>query len=155
MRTVATAAALALAACLPMPATADDIGNVNTAFHITGSDYISVEAFDDPDVKGVSCDLSRARKGGVMASVGLATDVSEFSIACRQVGPVDVDIRKLVAEHGEDVFSEKASTFFKTVHVRRFADSKRNTLIYLVYSDKVLDGSPKNSISAVPITPWR
>ncbi len=151
---LATLLALAATALCGPTARAEDIGNVNTSWHVTGSDYISVEAFDDPKVPGVACDLSRARKGGVLASVGFATDVSEFSVACRQVGPISVDVASLVSEHGEEVFSEKASLFFKTIHLVRFADRKRNELIYLVYSDKLIDGSPKNSISSVPIMPW-
>lgn len=155
MRTIATAAALAVAAFLPTVASADDIGSVNTSFHVTGSDYISVEAIDDPDVKGVTCDLSRARKGGIVAAAGFATDVSEFSIACRQYGPIDADIGKLADPHGVDVFKASANPFFKAIHVRRFVDAKRNMLVYLAYSDKLFDGSPKNSISSVPVQPWR
>jgi len=128
---------------------AEEIGSVSTVFKLLGpNDRIVIEAFDDPKVDGVTCHLSRAKKGGVSGAVGLATDSSDAAIACRQVGPITV---KEALEDGESVFNKRTSILFKTMQVVRFVDQKRNVLIYLVYSDKLIDGSPKNSISTVPI----
>lgn len=149
-------AAAALACVLAAGvARADEIGHVDTAFKLLGANHkIIVEAFDDPKVAGVTCFLSMARKGGITGSLGLAEDTSDASIACRQVGP----IRFLEAidsdEEGEEVFSARRSILFKRLQVVRFFDPKRNTLIYLTYSDKLIDGSPKNAISAVALMPW-
>ncbi len=110
-----------------------------------------VEAFDDPKVDGVTCYLSGARTGGIKGGLGLAEDTSDASIACRQVGPMEI---KGKFDPGDEVFTEKRSVLFKKLRVVRFLDQKRNTLVYLAYSDKLIDGSPKNSISAVPIMPW-
>jgi CreA protein len=134
------------------PAGAEEIGSVDTAFKIFGPNHkIVIEAFDDPKVEGVACHVSRARTGGVSGALGLAEDTSDASIACRQIGPV-----RFLAEieDGEEVFSERRSILFKRLHVVRFLDKKRNTLVYLVYSDKLIEGSPKNAISTVPIMPW-
>jgi CreA protein len=138
---------------LPVLAYAEVVGSVSTVFKLLGAnDKIVIEAFDDPKVDGVSCHLSRAKKGGIKGSIGLAEDPSNSSIACRQVGPIHVK-EKLV--EGEEVFSKSTSILFKTLHVVRFFDEKRKTFIYLVYSDKLVDGSAKNSISTVPVMPWK
>ena len=132
---------------------AEEIGSVDTAFKLLGANHkIVVEAFDDPVVEGVACHLSRAKTGGIKGSLGLAEDRSDASIACRQVGPVKF---KNKLSQGEQVFTKRTSLVFKTMQVVRFYDAKRNTLIYLVYSDRVIDGSPQNSISTVPILPWK
>ncbi|MEC8137091.1 MAG: CreA family protein [Pseudomonadota bacterium] len=128
---------------------AEEIGSVSTVFKLLGpNDKIVIEAFDDPKVEGVTCHLSRAKKGGVSGAVGLATDTSDAAIACRQVGPITI---KEEFEDGEPVFNKRTSVLFKTMQVVRFLDKKRKVLVYLVYSDKLIDGSPKNSISTVPI----
>ena len=128
---------------------AEEIGSVSTVFKLLGpNDKIVVEAFDDPKVDGVSCHLSRAKKGGVTGAVGLATDTSDAAISCRQVGPITI---KEELKDGEPVFNKRTSFLFKTMQVVRFLDKARNVLVYLVYSDKLIDGSPKNSISTVPI----
>ena len=133
-------------------ASAEQIGAANTSINLLGSnDRIVIEAFDDPKVPGVTCHLSRAVKGGMTADFGLASDKTEASIACRQIGPISFP-RPLT--DGESVFEVKMSLLFKTMHVVRFFDKKRNVLIYLVYSDKLIDGSPKNSISTVPVQKW-
>ncbi|MBF0179321.1 MAG: CreA family protein [Magnetococcales bacterium] len=138
---------------LPATAWCEVIGTVDTVFKMLGpDDKIVVEAFDDPKVEGVACHLSRAKKGGVSGGLGLAEDPSNASIACRQIGPVNI---KETLKEGEEVFAKSTSLLFKTLHVVRFHDKKRNTLVYLVYSDKIIEGSPKNSISTVPIMPWR
>ena len=133
-------------------ANSEEIGSVDTKFNLIGPDHkIVIEAFDDPKIEGISCHLSRSKKGGLSGALGLAEDTSDASIACRQVGPVRF---KDKLKNGEQVFSERRSLIFKKMQVVRFYDSARNTLIYLVYSDKIIEGSPKNSISSVPILPW-
>ncbi|MFC3608756.1 CreA family protein [Stutzerimonas tarimensis] len=137
---------------LPLAAQARQIGEVDTAFKLIGPNHkIIVEAFDDPKVEGVTCYLSRARTGGIRGGLGVAEDRAEASIACRQVGPISLaaDLRD-----GEEVFRERASLVFKTMQVVRFHDRERNALVYLVYSDRLIDGSPQNAVTAVPIMPW-
>ncbi|AQZ32428.1 hypothetical protein BHQ29_03470 [Pseudomonas sp. LPH1] len=137
---------------LPGLALAETIGEVSTVFKWVGpNDKIVVEAFDDPKVDGVTCYLSRAKTGGVKGGLGLAEDRAEASIACRQVGPIAF---KGTLKDGEEVFKERTSLVFKTMQVVRFFDSKRNTLVYLVYSDRVIEGSPQNAVTAIPILPW-
>ena len=137
---------------LPGLALADTIGEVSTVFKWVGpNDKIVVEAFDDPKVDGVTCYLSRAKTGGVKGGLGLAEDRAEASIACRQVGPI---VFKGKLKDGEEVFKERTSLVFKTMQVVRFFDAKRNTLVYLVYSDRVIEGSPQNAVTAIPILPW-
>ncbi|SFH81598.1 CreA family protein [Albimonas pacifica] len=141
-------------ACLlaAAPAAAEQIGEVDTAFKLVGANHkIVVEAFDDPKVEGVSCFLSRAKTGGISGSLGLAEDTSDASIACRQVGPIRF-LDELDA--GEEVFQRRTSIVFKSIQVVRFWDPERATLVYLTYSDKMIDGSPKNAISAVAVGPW-
>lgn len=137
---------------LPFTLPAEEIGSVDTVFKFLGpDDKIVLEAFDDPKVDGVSCHMSRAKTGGIKGGLGLAEDPSNASIACRQIGPIKMHEP---LEEGEEVFSIKTSLVFKELHVVRFFDRKRNTLVYLVYSDRLFEGSPKNSISSVPIRPW-
>ncbi len=135
---------------------AEEIGDVDTAFKLLGANHkIVIEAFDDPDVANATCYLSRAKKGGITGSLGLATDTSDASIACRQIGPINLpqEIRSGQLD-GKRVFKQRTSILFKKMQVVRFYDKKRKTLIYLTYSDKLIDGSPKNSISAIPIMKW-
>ena len=137
---------------LPGLALAETIGEVSTVFKWVGpNDKIVVEAFDDPKVDGVTCYLSRAKTGGVKGGLGLAEDRAEASIACRQVGPIAF---KGKLKDGDVVFKERTSLVFKTMQVVRFFDAKRNTLVYLVYSDRVIEGSPQNAVTAIPILPW-
>jgi CreA protein len=127
-------------------------GSVSTNFRWLGpNDKIVVDGFDDPKVHGVACHISRAETGGVKGALGVAQDTSDASIACRQVGPI-----KIVGElkDGERVFDEQRSLVFKTLQVVRFFDRERNVLIYVAYSDRVLTGSPQNSVSTVPIMRW-
>ena len=128
---------------------AEEIGSVSTVFKFLGpNDKIVIEAFDDPKVEGVTCHLSRAKRGGMSGAFGVAEDTSDASIACRQVGPITI---KGELEDGEQVFRERTSILFKKLQVVRFYDRKRDVLIYLTYSDKIIEGSPKNAISTVPI----
>lgn len=143
---------LAAMAAMPLLVAAEEIGSVSTVFKWLGpNDKIVIEAFDDPKVEGVTCYLSRAKTGGVKGGLGLAEDRAEASIACRQVGSV-----RFTAElkDGEEVFKERTSLVFKTMQVVRFFDRKRNTLVYLVYSDRIIEGSPQNAVTAIPIMPW-
>lgn len=135
---------------------AEQIGSVDTVFKMFGPDHkIVVEAFDDPDVKNVTCYVSRAKTGGIKGGLGLAEDTSDAAISCQQIGPVELsDKIKSGKADGEVVFKKRTSLVFKSLQVVRFYDKKRNVLAYLAYSDKVVDGSPKNAISAVPIMPW-
>jgi CreA protein len=143
---------LGLLLVLPLALSAEEIGEVSTVFKWLGSnDKIVVEAFDDPKVAGVTCYLSRAKTGGIKGGVGLAEDRAEASLACRQVGPIEF---KAVLKDGEEVFKERTSLVFKTMQVVRFFDRKRNTLVYLVYSDRIIEGSPQNAVTAIPILPW-
>ena len=127
-------------------------GSVSTNFRWLGpNDKIIVDGFDDPKVQGVACHLSRAQTGGVKGAMGVAEDTSDASIACRQVGPI-----KILGElrDGERVFDEHRSLVFKTLQVVRFFDRERHVLVYVSYSDRLLEGSPQNSISTVPIMIW-
>ncbi|HCE4136367.1 protein CreA [Escherichia coli] len=127
---------------------AEEIGSVDTVFKMIGPDHkIVVEAFDDPDVKNVTCYVSRAKTGGIKGG---------SAISCQQVGPIELSDRiKNGKAQGEVVFKKRTSLVFKSLQVVRFYDAKRNALAYLAYSDKVVEGSPKNAISAVPVMPWR
>jgi CreA protein len=142
----AAAAALAIASTT---ARAEEIGAVDTVWKLIGANHkVVVEAYDDPGVLGVTCYVSRAKTGGISGSFGLAEDKSEASIACRQVGPLSFP--KPLPQQ-EEVFSERLSILFKRLRVVRMVDAKRNTLTYLTYSDRLIEGSPQNSITAVPV----
>jgi len=130
-------------------AQADVIGEVDTVFKWFGPDHkIVVDAYDDPDVGGVTCYLSRAKTGGMKGAVGVAEDLAEASIACRQVGVVTF-AKPLPVQ--DEIFTERISLVFKKLRVVRMVDSKRNTLVYLTYSDRVIEGSPQNSVTAVAV----
>ena len=142
---------LGLLLAMPLLASAEEVGQVSTVFKFVGpNDRIVVEAFDDPKVDGVTCYLSRAKTGGVKGGLGLAEDRAEASIACRQVGPIRF---KGELKDGDEVFKERTSLVFKTMHVVRFLDKKRNTLVYLVSSHRLTEGSPQISVTAIPILP--
>ena len=147
------AGALALAVLASSGARAEEVGCVSTTFRMLGlaNDKICVDSFKDPKVDGVVCHVSRAKTGGVSGAVGLAEDTSDASIACRQVGPIAI---KKDLKDGEDVFKESRSWLFKKLQVVRFYDKPNETLVYLSYSDRLVDGSPQNNISTVPIMPW-
>ena len=142
-------AAAACALALASSAHADSIGEVDTVFKLIGPDHkIVVDAYDDPKVAGVTCYVSRAKTGGIKGAIGLAEDKAEASIACRQVGAIS--FTKPLAEQ-EEIFNERLSILFKKLRVVRMVDKKRNTLVYLTYSDRVIEGSPKNSVTAVAV----
>ena len=143
----------ALAILLVAPVVhADEVGCTSTTFRIFGAnDKICVQAFDDPRVPGVSCHISQAKTGGVKGSLGLAEDPSRFAIACRQTGPIPLPLQ---LPREESVFSESTSILFKNTKVIRMYDVKRNTLVYVAISRRVIEGSPMNSISTVPIARW-
>lgn len=131
---------------------AEEVDCVTTSWKLIGANHkVCVQAYDDPKVKGVSCYMSQAKKGGLSGTFGLAEDPAQFSLDCRQVGKIIIS-SKLPKQ--EVAFSEDTSLLFKETRVNRIFDKKRNTLIYLAISRKVIDGAPANSISTVPIMPW-
>lgn len=131
---------------------AEEVDCVTTSWKLIGANHkVCVQAYDDPKVKGVSCYMSQAKKGGLSGTFGLAEDPAQFSLDCRQVGKIIIS-SKLPEQ--EVAFSEDTSLLFKETRVNRIFDKKRNTLIYLAISRKVIDGAPANSISTVPIMPW-
>jgi len=142
-----------ISACvLSFPVFAEEIGRVDTRFRpLSPDDTIRVEAFEDPKVEGVVCYLSKAHVGGYGGALGIAEDTSDGSIECVQVGPIEIRER---FKKGESVFRERRSLVFKSMKVVRFCDETNNALVYLVYSERFIDGSPKNSVSAVPIQAW-
>jgi CreA protein len=149
MKHSATLLSLALLSFIGLVA-AEPIGEVDTEFKLIGPDHkIVVDAHDDPKVSGVTCYVSRAKTGGVSGALGLAEDKSEASIACRQVGPISFAGKPL--ELREEVFNERISLVFKHLRVVRMVDRKRNTLVYMTYSDRLIEGSPQNSVTAVPV----
>jgi CreA protein len=139
------------------PASADSadpdlIFRKSTTFKLlTPNDKLAVYGIDDPLVDGVACHYTAPEKGGLMGAFGLAEQTSDISLACRQYGPIKF---KGKFEQGEVVFSERRSIFFKKMQIVRGCDAKRNILVYMTYTDKLIDGSPKNSTSTVPIAPW-
>ncbi|WP_299814651.1 CreA family protein [uncultured Roseibium sp.] len=118
---------------------------------LTPDHKLATYAIDDPVVEGVSCHFTVPEKGGVSGWLGVAEEVSDVSLACRQVGPVTI---KEKFEQGEEMFRQRRSFVFKKMRIVRGCDIKRNVLVYLVYSDKLIEGSPKNSTSTVPLMPW-
>ena len=143
----------ALTVGLAGPAQAEEVGCVTTAWKLIGANHrVCISAYDDPKIPGVTCHVSQARTGGVKGSFGLAEDPSQFSLACRQIGPITLP-EKLPQE--EVVFSEDTSVLFKETRVVRMWDDAHRTLVYLGISRKLVDGAPANSISTVPIMPWR
>lgn len=144
-------AAGALMLLTTIGARADEIGEVSTVFKLLGANHkIVIEAFDDPDIAGATCYVSRAKTGGIKGSLGVAEDTSDASISCRQTGPITLP--ESVAsgkDDGKEVFKKSTSFLFKKMQVVRFYDKKRSTLVYLTYSDRIIEGSPKNSISTI------
>jgi CreA protein len=141
-----------LLTALALPVQAEEIGCTTTTWKLIGANHrVCVYAYDDPKIPGVACHVSQARTGGVKGSLGLAEDPSQFSIACRQIGPITLP-EKLSTD--EVVFSADTSIFFKETNVHRFFDQKRNVLVYMAISRKIIEGAPANSVSSVPIQPW-
>lgn len=149
MRSLSLMFVVLLTAC--GKADSEQVGAVDTVFQWLGPDHkIVVEAYDDPKVAGVTCYVSRAKTGGIKGGLGLAEDKSEASIACRQTGAISFPTGKPL-ERQEEMFNERISLVFKKLRVVRMVDVKRNTLVYLTYSDRVIEGSPQNSVTAVPL----
>src|ERR1700726_2366722 len=133
-------------------AQATDLACVSTTFNaLSPNDKVCVSVFEDPQVHGVVCHISQARKGGWGQPFGLNEDPSNFSVSCRQNLPIDVPLSKL--GDNQEVFSQKTSIFFKTTRIYRLVDKPRNTLVYLAISTKIVNGSPANAVSTVPIMP--
>ena len=132
---------------------ADDLDCVSTTFNLLSpNDKVCISDFDDPKVPGVTCYISQARKGGWGQPLGLNEDPSNFSVSWRQMGPISVDLATLPDR--EEAFTEKTSIFFKKTRIYRIPDLKRNALVYLAISAKLIEGSPANSVSSVPIMVW-
>ena len=142
-----------LAALVLAPAIhAEEIECATTAWKLIGANHrVCVSAYDDPKIPGVTCHISQARTGGVKGSLGLAEDPSQFSLACRQIGPNTLPAK---LPDDEVVFTDDTSLLFKETKIHRFIDRKRNVLIYLAISRRVIEGAPANAISTVPIQPW-
>jgi CreA protein len=149
---VVLGAVLALSGLPALAQEPDAIFKKSTVWRpLTPDDKLAVYGIDDPAVEGVACHYTTPEKGGIKGGLGLAEEVSDISLACRQVGPVTF---KEKFEQGSLVFSERRSLIFKRMRIVRGCDTKRNTLVYMVYSDRPIEGSPKNSTSTVPIMPW-
>lgn len=118
---------------------------------LSPNDKLATYGLDDPEVEGVACHFTVPEKGGYKGWLGLAEEVSDISLACRQIGPIRF---KSKSGQGEDMFRQRRSLFFKKMQIVRGCDAKRNVLVYMVYSDRLVEGSPKNSTSSVPIMPW-
>lgn len=145
MRSLPLLLLLGLCAC----SRAEPIGEVDTVFKLIGPDHkIVVDAYDDPKVGGITCYVSRAKTGGIKGAIGIAEDKSEASIACRQVGPISF-AKPLPVQ--EEVFNERLSVLFKKLRVVRMVDTRRNALVYLTYSDRLIEGSPQNAVTAVAV----
>ena len=130
----------------------DLIFRKSTTFKLlTPNDKLAVYGVDDPAIEGVACHYTAPEKGGLSGAFGLAEQTSDISLACQQYGPIRF---KEKFEQGDVVFRERRSLFFKKMQIVRGCDAKRNILIYMVYTDKLVDGSPKNSTSSVPVQPW-
>jgi len=153
MKFTFTSALLATSLLLtPLFAKADTVGCVTTAWKLIGANHkVCVEAFHDPKVSGVTCHVSQARTGGVSGSLGLAQDPSQFSLACRQTGPINLPAK---LPKDEVVFTEDTSILFKETRIVRLWDESNRTLVYLGISRKLIEGAPANSISTVPVMPW-
>jgi CreA protein len=119
---------------------------------LSPNDKLATYAIDDPEVEGVACHFTVPERGGYKGWLGLAEEVSDISLACRQIGPIKFKDKGL--EQGDDMFQKRRSLFFKKMQIVRGCDAKRNVLVYMVYSDRIIEGSPKNSTSSVPIMPW-
>lgn len=149
IRTMVLMLSLWLGLWVGVAAQAQRIGEVDTVFKLIGPDHkIVVDAYDDPKVAGVTCYVSRAKTGGIKGGLGLAEDTADASIACRRTGAIAI---AAPLPRQEDMFTERISLIFKKLRVVRMVDVKRNVLVYLTYSDRVIEGSPKNSISVVPV----
>lgn len=118
---------------------------------LTPDHKLATYGLDDPLVEGVACHFTVPEKGGLSGMFGVAEELSNASLACRQVGPIT--FREKFGQ-GDEVFSQRRSILFKRMQIVRGCDTRRNVLVYLVYTDKIIEGSPENSTSTVPIMPW-
>jgi CreA protein len=156
MRRTSAVIVFAAVACVASTVRAADEPDVifkrSTVFKwLTPNDKLATYGVDDPDVEGVACHFTVPERGGLKGWLGVAEEVSDISLACRQIGPIRI---KQKFGQGDDMFRQRRSLFFKKMQIVRGCDEKRNVLVYMVYSDKLIEGSPKNSTSSVPIMPW-
>lgn len=143
---------LAAAGFAAHTAHAEKVGCVSTTWRVVNNDKVCVQSFKDPEIDGVVCHVSYAQTGGISGALGFAEDPSRFSIACRQVGQIVG--KKPIAQSAEGVFTHRMSFLFKGLNVSRLVDKENHTLIYLIVSEKIIEGSPSNGISTVPLMPW-
>jgi CreA protein len=128
------------------------VGSVNTEFNLIGPDHkIVLESYDDPKIDGITIFISKSQTGGIKGALGLAEDTSNASVAVRQTGPIKV---KASLEDGEDALTQRRSLIFKRLHVSRFWDASHKSFLYVAWTDRLINGSPQNSISAVVAEPW-
>ena len=153
MKSFAVALGLLLAATgVAHAADAKRIGEVSTTVRwFSPNDKVVIERFDDPKVENASCYVSRADTGGWAGAVDLAEDPARMSIACRATGPLRITGKIEEGRKGEVVFDERASFLFKSIRVSRFFDPEKKVLVYLVWSTKLIDGSPYNNVTAIPL----
>ena len=153
MRTAGLVIAALLVSASPSHAEGPDfIFSENTKFHLLTPDAkLSTYAIDDPLIEGVACWYTQPEKGGLKGMLGVAEETSDVSLACRQYGPIKFTTK---FSEGDEVFAQRRSLFFKHMQIVRGCDAKRNVLVYMVYTDKIIEGSPKNSTSTVPVMPW-
>ena len=158
MKLAATILASALAAAIALPALAQESDDPELLFKkttvwrmLSPDAKLATYVLDDPDIKGVSCYFTVPEIGGWSGWAGFAEERSETSLDCRQVGPIQINAK---FEQGGQVYRQRRSLFFKKMQIVRGCDAKRNVLVYLAYTDKLIEGSPNNSTSTVPIMPW-
>ena len=144
--------------CLAAPVVAQETDDPELIFQkttvwrmLSPDAKLSTYAIDDPGVEGVACYFTVPEIGGWSGWAGWAEERAETSISCRQIGPINF---KAKFEQGEEIYRQRRSFFFKKMQIVRGCDEKRNVLVYMVYSDRLIEGSPKNSTSSVPIMPW-
>lgn len=143
---------LAAASLFGNTAHAEKVGCVSTTWRVLNNDKVCVDSFADPAIEGIVCHVSYAQTGGISGALGIAEDPSRFSIACRQVGPIVG--KKTIRQSEENVFTHRLSFLFKGLNVSRLVDQPNHSLVYVVVSEKIIEGSPFNSISTVPLMPW-
>jgi CreA protein len=132
-----------------------DVGAVTTAWKLIGPNHkIVVTAFEDPKVKGITCYIARPRTGGIKGGLGLAEDPSLGSVSCVQTGPVSYTGKIDTDENGEEVFDESRSIIFKSLKVDRLYDPGNGSLVYVVRTKRIIEGSPSTSISVVTPMTW-
>ncbi len=132
-----------------------EIGAISTAFKLIGPNHkIVVSAFNDPKIEGVTCYVARPKTGGITGAIGLAEDPSNASVSCVQVGPIKFSGKISTSQKGEEVFDESRSIIFKSLNINRLYDAYNGSLVYVVRTHRIIEGSPTTSISVVAPMVW-